>query len=466
MTFLHSDIQTNYKYMKFVDRTEEQQRLTASLKATAPVFIVLYGRRRLGKSTLIKKVLSLADVYYMADQTERSHQIELLAKEIGLRFDGFDRLIYPDWHALFEALNFRTQERFTLCLDEFRYLAKSSPELPALLQKLIDAKSLKYNMIICGSSQQLMQGLVLDATSPLYGRADQILKLLPIGVHYLREVLACSAQDAVEEYAVWGGVPRYWEIRLQSSSLKEAIEYNLLNAQGLLFEEPYRLFIDDMRDIVQASTLLSFIGNGVNRLSKIAARANKPATSLSGPLDKLITLGYIQREIPFGENPRNSKKGLYKVSDPFMDFYFRFVVPNRSLIELGRRNAVMEKLTRQFNAYVSWHWEELCRRAVSGQVFMGKRYGLASRWWGNISRGEQVEIDVVAESTDGKYLLAGECKWTDNENTKLLLERLTEKAKKLPFVANKKIVPVLFLKNNKSSGENIVLPDQVIEMMM
>jgi len=452
--------------MNFVNRTEEQQRLTAALKATAPSFIVLYGRRRLGKSTLIKKVLSQSDVYYMADQTERSHQIELLAKEIGLRFDGFDRLIYPDWYALFEALNFRTKERFTLCLDEFPYLAKSSPELPALLQKLIDAKSLKYNIIICGSSQQLMQGLVLDATSPLYGRTDQILKLLPIGVHYLREVLACSAQDALEEYAVWGGVPRYWEIRLQSSSLKEAIEYNLLNAQGLLFEEPYRLFIDDMRDIVQASTLLSFIGNGVNRLSEIAARANKPATSLSGPLDKLITLGYIQREIPFGENPRNSKKGLYKVSDPFMDFYFRFVVPNRSLIELGRHNAVMEKVTRQFNTYVSWHWEELCRRAVSGQVFMGKRYGLASRWWGNISRDERMEVDVVAESTDGKYLLAGECKWTDNENTGLLLKRLTEKAKKLPFVANKKIVPVLFLKNNRNSGENIVLPDQVVEMMM
>jgi len=452
--------------MNFIDRIEEQQRLTTALNASIPAFIVVYGRRRLGKSTLLKTVLSPSDVYFMADQTERSHQIELLAKEIGLRIEGFDRLIYPDWNALFEALNFRTQERFTLCLDEFPYLAKSSPELPALLQKLIDSKALRYNIILCGSSQQLMQGLVVDATSPLYGRADQILKLSPIPVYYLREALACSAQSTVEEYAVWGGVPRYWEIRLQSSSLFEAIEYNLLSAQGLLFEEPYRLFMDDMRDIVQASTLLSFIGNGVNRLSEIAARANKPATSLSGPLDKLITLGYIQREIPFGESPRNSKKGLYKVSDPFMDFYFRFVVPNRSLIELGRRDAVMELVMRQFNLYVSWHWEELCRRAVSGQVIKGKRYGLASRWWGNISRNEQMEIDVVAESTDGKYLLVGECKWTENEDTGHLLKLLTEKAKKLPFRANKEIVPVMFLKNNKNSGENILLPERVIEMMM
>lgn len=452
--------------MKFVNRIEEQHRLTRALNATAPSFVVVYGRRRLGKSTLLKKVLSPADVYYMADQTERSHQIELLANEIGLFIEGFERLIYPDWNTLFEALNFRTQERFTLCLDEFPYLAKSSPELPALLQKLIDTKSLRYNIILCGSSQQLMQGLVLDATSPLYGRADQILKLSPVQIPYLREAMACSAEEAIEEYAVWGGVPRYWEIRLQSSSLNQAIEYNLLNAQGLLFEEPYRLFMDDMRDIVQASTLLSFIGNGVNRLSEIAARANKPATSLSGPLDKLITLGYIRREIPFGESPRNSKKGLYKVSDPFMDFYFRFVVPNRSLIELGRRDAVMEFVMRHFNSYVSWHWEELCRRGVSGQVIMGQRYGLAMRWWGNISRSEQIEIDVVAESTDGKYLLVGECKWSDNENTGYLLKQLIEKAQKLPFLGNKEIVPVLFLKSNKNSGENILLPHRVIEMMM
>jgi AAA+ ATPase superfamily predicted ATPase len=451
--------------MKFVDRLEELKRLSAALNSATPSFVVVYGRRRLGKSTLIKKVLSPADVYYMAGQTERSHQIELLAKEIGLRFEGFDRVVYPHWNALFEALNFRAQERFTLCLDEFPYMAKSSPELPSLLQKLIDSKTLRYNIVLCGSSQQLMQGLFLDAASPLYGRADQILKLSPIPVSYLREVLVCPAQEAIEEYAVWGGVPRYWEIRLQSSSLNEAIKYNLLNAQGLLFDEPYRLFIDDMRDIVQAATLLSFIGNGVNRLSEIAARTNKPATSLSGPLDNLITLGYIQREIPFGDSPRNSKKGLYKVADPFMDFYFRFVVPNRSLIELGRTEVVVEEVAQRFNAYVSMHWGNMCRRAISGQVLMGKRYGLASRWWGNILRSQQMEIDVVAESTDGKHLLVGECKWTAHENADQLFKQLLEKANKLPFAANKEIVPVLFLKNHEKAAENILLPERVIEMI-
>ena len=451
--------------MKFVDRTEEQERLLAAINSQSPSFVVVYGRRRIGKSTLIKKVLSSADVYFMADQTERAHQIELLAKGIGMRFEGFDRVIYPDWDALFEGLNHRATNRFTLCLDEFPYLAKSSSELPSLLQKIIDAKTLQYNIIICGSSQQLMEGLALDSTSPLYGRANQVLKILPIGIKYLQELLGATPAETVEEYSVWGGVPRYWEIRLQSASLEESITCNLLHAQGTLFEEPYRLFIDDMRDIVQASTLLSLIGNGANRISEIAARANKPATSLSGPLDRLITLGYIVREIPYGDNPKNSKKGLYKIADPFMDFYFRFVVPNRSLIELGRTDSVMEEISARFNSFVSWHWENLCREAISGQQFKGKRYGLASRWWGNISRDEQMEFDVVAESTDGKSLLVGECKWSDQENTEYLLETLEEKAEKLSFAKNKEVIPVLFLKSNQKSGENIFTPDQIFELL-
>ncbi len=450
--------------MKFVNRDHEQQRLQTTLNAESPSFIVVYGRRRLGKSTLIKKVLSTKDVYYMADQTESAHQIALFAKEVGLRFKDFDKVVYPDWETLLDALNYRTNERFTICLDEFPYLVKASPELPSILQKLIDAKRLKYNIIICGSSQQLMHGLVLDSASALYGRANQIMKLQPIELQYLQEVLDSSAQETIEEYSIWGGVPRYWEIRLEDKTLEDALMNNFIHPQGLLYEEPYRLFLDDMRDIVQASTILSLIGNGANRISEIAARANKPATSLSGPLDKLINLGYITREIPFGDHPRNSKKGVYKITDPLMSFYFRFIVPNRSLIALGRNTVVMKTIQADFNRYVSEQWESLCRKAVSGQYVLGKQYGVASRWWGSVAPGEQFEIDLIAQSLDGKHLLVGECKWTDNEPVETLLRRLQEKAKKLPFVKNREVVPVLFLKSNQKSGDNIFFPEQVITM--
>lgn len=451
--------------MKFVDRIEEQKRLMKTLNSEKSAFVVVYGRRRLGKSTLIKKVMTPDDVYYMADQTERAHQISLLAKEIGLVFPDFDKVIYPDWQALLIAINHRTEKRFTLCLDEFPYLVKSSPELPALLQKLVDSRSLKYNLIICGSSQQLMQGLILDGSAPLYGRADQMLKLSPIHIKYLQEVLHSDAVSTIEEYAVWGGVPRYWELRLQDEGLQESIAYNILNPLGTLYEEPIRLFMDDMRDVIQASTLLSVIGSGANRLSEIATRLEKPATHLSGPLEKLRQLDFIEREIPFGENPKNSKKSLYKVSDPFMDFYFHFVVPNRSLIEMRRSEFVTDAIRAQFSRYVSAWWEKLCRQAVSGGVIGGDMYNLAGRWWGNVSRDEAFELDVVAESMDGKKLMVGECKWTEGEDAARLTHELISKARKLPFLNEREIVPVLFLKRKPVHESNtlVMTPQEIID---
>lgn len=451
--------------MEFVDRKEEQKRLFKTLNGVKPSFVVIYGRRRLGKSTLIKRVLTDADVYYMADQTERAHQIALLSREIGMRISDFEKVVYPDWEALFTALNHRTQQRFSLCLDEFPYLVKSSPELPALLQKLIDSHQLKYNLIICGSSQQLMQGLVLDGSAPLYGRADQMLKLSPIHIKYLQEVLQMDAVNVVEEYSVWGGVPRYWELRLQDDNLHDSITYNILNPLGTLYEEPIRLFMDDMRDVIQASTLLSVIGSGVNRMSEIAGRLEKPATHLSGPLEKLRQLDFIEREIPFDENPKNSKKSLYKVSDPFMDFYFHFVVPNRSLIEMRRTQMVKDSIQPQFSRYVSVWWEKLCRQAVSGGIIDGEVYNLAGRWWGNVSREEAIELDVVARSMNGKKLLVGECKWTEGEDADRLSYELMEKAHKLPFLKGEEIVPVLFLKRNPVQRNNVFImtPQQVID---
>lgn len=453
--------------MEFVDRKEEQQRLLKTLNGAKPSFIVVYGRRRLGKSTLIRKVLTAEDVYYMADQTERAHQISLLSREIGMRMPDFEKVVYPDWESLFTALNHRMQQRFTLCLDEFPYLVKSSPELPALLQKLIDSHQLKYNLIICGSSQQLMQGLILDGSAPLYGRADQMLKLSPIPIKYLQEVLEADAVRVIEEYAVWGGVPRYWELRLQDTDLHDSITYNILNPLGTLYEEPIRLFMDDMRDVIQASTLLSVIGSGANRLSEIAGRLGKPATNLSGPLEKLRQLDFIEREIPFDEHPKNSKKSLYKVCDPFMDFYFHFVVPNRSLIELGRTQMVMDSILPQFSRYVSVWWEKLCRQAVSGGMIHGDVYNLAGRWWGNVSREEIIELDVVARSMDRKKLLVGECKWTEGEDADRLSYELMEKARKLPFLKGEEVVPVLFLKRNPVQEHDalVIQPQQIIELI-
>lgn len=456
--------------MKFVDRIDETARLKDALAREKSSLVVMCGRRRLGKSTLIKRVLSENDVYFLADRSEEQHQRVLLAKVIAQIFPDFDKLTYPDWESIFRAVNYRTDKRFTLCLDEFPYLVEQSPELPSVLQKLVDEKLLKYNLVLCGSSQNMMYGLFLDSTAPLYGRADEIMRLKPIHLPYIQKALHLNAMNAIEEYAVWGGVPRYWELRENRSSLDDALWRNILSVNGTLYEEPIKLFQDDVKDIVKTSTIMSYIGTGANRLSEIAARCDEPATNLSRPLKKLIDLGFLEKDVPFGIDEKNAKKSLYKIADPFMAFYYQFVVPNRSFIELGRRLPLEQALTAHFSEYVSIHWEKLCRDAVTGNMVNGIVYGKAKRWWGSIlnedKKPEQVEFDVMAESLDKKYLLVGECKWTTGENGKQLTAELLRKANLLPFAKSYTIVPMLFLKNApKDDAGNAMLPEDVIKMM-
>ena len=456
--------------MEFVDRIDEATRLKDALAREKASLVVMYGRRRLGKSTLIKRVLTYNDVYFLADRSEGQHQRALLAKVIAQIFPDFDKLTYPDWESMFRAINYRADKRFTLCLDEFPYLVEQSPELPSVLQKLVDEKQLKYNFVLCGSSQNMMYGLFLDSTAPLYGRADEIMRLAPIRLPYIREALRLDAINAIEEYAVWGGVPRYWELRENRNSLDDALWHNILSGSGTLYEEPIKLFQDDVKDIVKTSTIMSYIGTGANRLSEIAARCNEPATNLSRPLKKLIDLGFLEKDVPFGIDEKNAKKSLYKIADPFMAFYYQFVVPNRSFIELGRRLPIEQALAAHFSKYVSMQWEKLCRDAVTGNLVKGIVYGKAKRWWGSVlnedKKPEQVEFDVMTESLDKRYLLVGECKWTAKENGKLLTAELLRKANLLPFAKNHTIVPMLFLRNApKDDVGNVILPENVVELM-
>lgn len=234
-----------------------------------------------------------------------------------------------------------------------------------------------------------------------------------------------------------------------------------------------------MKDIVKTATIMSFIGSGANRLSEIAARCNEPATNLSRPLKKLIDLGFLEKEVPFGVDEKNSKKSLYKIADPFLAFYYQFVVPNRSFIELDRRMPIEAHLKTRFPIFVGMRWKTICRNAITGNVIDGVLYGHASRWWGSVlnedRKPEQIEIDVVSESLDKKYLLVGECKWTALENARQLLSELTRKARLLPFAIHHILVPVLFLKYQPQdietsepspSNGRIMLPKEVIDLFL
>jgi AAA+ ATPase superfamily predicted ATPase len=223
-----------------------------------------------------------------------------------------------------------------------------------------------------------------------------------------------------------------------------------------------------MRDTVHSFTILSLVAAGCHRLSEIAARLEKPATHLSAPLEKLLTLGYLERFVPFGENSKNSKKSIYKIADPFLNFYFCFVVPNRSFIEIEQTKTVSMRIKEQFADYVSRYWENLCRAVIPFLDIHGIKFDVASVYWGTPVKDRQIEIDVVAESLDKKHLLVGECKWREKQmNIPQLFSELEEKAALLPFAKGKQIIPVLFLKRQpKKKFDKIIFSTEDVVRLL
>ncbi len=449
----------------FVNRETEISRLKLVLDQEKTQLVILYGRRRCGKSTLLKRLMDKNAVYFSADMRETPLQIRSLSERIEKEVSGFSVPVYPGWDSLFRSLNRSLKERITLFIDEFPYLVKNSPDLPSVLQNIHDDDAhSNFNLVLCGSSQMMMHDLVLNKKAPLYGRAGEVMKINPMLAFHLMKYLKVPAVEAVTEFSIWGGVPRYWEIRKTSGSLDKALSYHVINQYGLLADEPERLFSDEIRTSVQAYTLLSLIGSGCHRLSEFAARMGKPSTHLSGVLAFLTDLKYIRREIPFGESLRSTKKTLYKINDPFLNFWFTFVVPEKSRIDLGLTSQALNRINRNLHSFTANTWEELCRHSVPFLI-QDREFKPASRWWGKGIDGIPMEIDVVAESVDKKMLLLGESKWTEHVDITGEINALINKAGNLPFTKGKKIMPVLFLKFKpvvSPSGVTIFDPEDVI----
>lgn len=414
--------------MDFLNREQEKTIITAELSKDNSRFIVLYGRRRIGKSALLQNLLDKRSVYYLADINEAEVQRSLFANQLAMLIPGFDAVTYHDWLSFFQLANQQLKERITVCIDEFPNLVRSSPELPSVLQKIIDLKqNSMFHIVLCGSSQQMMQGLVLDRTAPLFGRAHRIIRLMPMNCSWLQTALKLTSQQAIEEFSVWGGVPRNWELRNEYKTMWQAIQELILNPYGILHEEPLRLFMDDLRSAVQPISVASLIGQGCNKLSEISARLNKPATSLTRTMQNLIDTGYIKRDVSWGESARNSKKTIYRLLDPISRFYFTFVVPNQSKLNSGMSAQVQADISQRWRIYVSETWEELCRESVSDLDLDGISFPPAQRWWQQSKIAGSAEIDIISESTDSQSLLIGEAKWQEKLNPESVLAELDKK---------------------------------------
>lgn len=444
--------------LPFFDRKEELGRLRRLLARREGSLAVLYGRRRCGKSRLLREALpKKTSAYYVADDREPSLQRAALAVEIGRLLPGFADVSYPDWDALLLRLFRDAQPGTTIALDELPSLVVSAPEIPSLLQKHIDRGTRGVHLLLAGSSQRMMQGLVLDRSAPLFGRATEILRVGPLDAGWIQAALRSpDDRQAIEAYAVWGGVPRYWELAADHRDLSSGIRQLALSPLGVLHEEPRNLLLDDMRDLTQASSILALIGSGCHRLSEIAGRLGKPATSLARPLAKLIELGVVRRDLPFGADARSGKRSAYRISDPFLRFWFRFVEPNRSRLAAGLLDAVARDVDRNLALHVSGVFEDLVRQSVPRARCFDQDWGPASSWWGPGRDQSPMELDVVAESADRRHLLVGEVKWNAPADTSREIGELRRKAANLPLADGREVHLALWTRSRPRARQRDV----------
>ena len=439
--------------MDFIDREDEQKRFRRFLDLREGALSCVYGRRRIGKSRLIEEVVSGRGdvVVFVAERSEAALQRARLAADISSLIPGFADVAYDNWSVMFNRWRRDAPKGSILVIDELPYLVERSPELPSVLQRIADGlRSTGKKIILSGSSQRMMQGLVLNENEPLYGRAREIIKLEPIRFRWMKQAFpAMSAWERFCLYAVLGGVPRYWETFQGEDDMWAALREQVFSPQGLFHDEPNHVLQDDLQDSVQATSVLSLVGRGVERLVEIAGRLQVPVTALGRPIKRLMELGLVTREIPFGSDAKSNKKTLYRMSDPFLRFWYSFVLPNYSDASYLSTKAEVKALQPAFRVYLGQAWERLVRDEIQRKPLPGldMRFRNAARWWGYGLDQNAMEIDIVAESLDGKTLFVGEAKLSlSKTEADRALRDLEAKAKQLPFASKyKRIVSRLFV---------------------
>lgn len=443
-------------------------------------FAVIWGRRRVGKSRLLIEWARPRDgLYTVADQSVPSVQRRYLATAVAVRLPGFAEVEYPDWRTFFVRLGTEAAQAGwpgPFILDELPYLIAADPSIVGVLQNWIDAAANRPCTVVSGSSQHMMHDAALGAGAPLYGRAVEAFAVRPLRPGYLGDAFATSnPQTLVALYALWGGMPRYWELAQAAleggAGLAEAIDSLVLDPAGPLHGEPDRLFLEETPPAMALRPLLDVIGGGAHRLSEIAGRLERPASSLSRPLATLTAMQLVRRETPFGSSPKATKRALYHIDDPFLRFWFRVVAPHRAVHAQAPPETRLGYWQKQRARLEAYAFEELCRMAVPmlhradiPLAHLGP-WEPAQRYW----RGNDPEFDVVARSVDGKRLLVGEVKWSRQaQATSRAVPRGPQPA--LPYAADCEIVHAMFVPNatvglDEESGTYLVDAETVMRVL-
>ena len=405
--------------MKFIGRKREMEKLESEYSRDSS-FVVIYGRRRVGKTTLIKEFLkNKTAFYFLATEEIESQSMKRLAGVVARTTKNrlLQNATFTDWLDLFQVIaDYEPEKKKVFVIDEFPYLVKTNSAFPSILQNAWDEvlKDKNVMLILSGSLIGMMQKHALSYDSPLYGRRTSQMRLAPLLFTDIYAVQSLSFTESVEQYAVTGGVPKYLEFFEDGRELTEQIKDPVLSKNGFLYEEPFFLLKSESMTAVNYFSIIKAIADGNHKIGKIAGVLGIESSKLTPYLSTLSDLGFVEKRTPVTEkNPEKSRKGLYFIADNFIRFWFRYVYPYKGELELDNMQIVLEEMKKDFETkFVAFAYEDICKDIFANLCKRGVVDFVPSRigaYWLNDYTGD-TEIDVMAVDNQNKRIFAGECK--------------------------------------------------------
>ena len=426
----------------FVGRSDELEVLNDLWNTSKAALLILYGRRRVGKTRLLTHWLKQnpdAGLYWVAEPASALTQLRSFSQALMAFMDPGAEIpsefTFSSWELAFRQLARAAQDRrISICIDEVTYLIDVDPEFVGILQKAWDHTLSEANLllVLSGSQMGLMHKHLLDYEAPLYGRARVQMKLPPLPYSATQDYFPdYSPVERVMLYAMWGGVPAYWERLDPAKSIMENLRQNILPSHAWMIDESRILLQDFITDLHNYVGIMRAIADEQQALGDIASRTGLSGSKVSFYLSVLRDTGFVERRVPISQRGTDSRRGRYYVTDPYLRFFYRFLSVQQSKLALGQIQPVLEQIQMQLPRFIAANtWQELCR----SWVVMASAQGVlpvpiedvGSEW----TRGSA--IDVVGISASECSLVLGDCYWQEEQGLEAIEELIQKTSLAVP----------------------------------
>ena len=431
----------------FIGRERELEALERTYSKNGFGMTVVYGRRRVGKSTLIREfVEDKRAIYYTATKVGAERNLELFSEQVvGALDHGYGGVKFTSIESILDFITSRLtdDDKIVLVIDELPYWADKDDALLSILQKYIDTKWLDRSMmlILCGSALSFMRDRVLSEKSPLFGRRDNQIKLEAFNYRETAMFVPdYSTQDKAICYGVTGGVARYLALFDASMSLDDNIKRLFFNPDGYLYDETKNLLTQEFTDVTLINRIIEQVASGENALNNISAKVHEKDTTVLYSLERLIDVGLVEKKNCITEE-KNKKKTMYVLKDNMFKFWYQFMPGAISVIELGHGAIYYDRVVKpSLHSYMGSVFEDMCRYYTLERGIMGELGPVITRvgtWWGveqvaDVTGKEyrrSADIDVVGISSTDRTAVIGECKFQNEKTDKEVYDTLRRRSK-------------------------------------